>query len=556
MRLTRLLLVPIALLAACTSKEGSAGADGATGGTLVIDASNDAADVFPPYVHEVTGRIVQDQVFEHLADIKDDLVTIGDKGFTPRLATKWEWSADSLSIAFSLDPRARWHDGKPVTAADVRYSLKTFLDPKVGSPVAPVLANVDSVSVKDSLTAVIWFKKHTPEQFYDVAYNLVIFPEHVYGGIPVEQLKTSELTRKPIGSGPFRFVKWETGTRLELIADTANYRGRPKLDRLIFTPVDIPTAATQVLAGQADFMEAFPVDRVAELDSSKVARAIVAPNFGYVFMAMNQYDQKAKNSPHPIFGDVRVRRALSAAVDRQAMLQNVFGKIGRISHGPFPMTVSFADSTIRLPAYDTTAAKAMLDSSGWVVGKDGIRVKNGRPLRFGVMVPSVSLPRRRYAVLMQEHFRKVGAQLDIEVLEPKTTFDRQNAGQYDANMGAFVTDPSPSGVKQNWSTAGIGAAGQNWMRYSNRSVDALLDSVTSTSDPAKMRNAASRAFQTLVNDAPAIFLYDMANVLAVNRRIDVAPMRYDGWWTHLAEWSVPADKRIDRDRIGLRQATP
>lgn len=554
MRKSLFLVATLPILAACTPKEGSQSA-GAPGGTMIFAAPSDASDIFPPFVNETVGRFVQDQIFDRLAEINNDLSTVGDKGFAPRLAQKWTWAPDSLSIAFSIDPRARWHDGKPVTAADVRFSFKLFTDPKVGSPTAPTITNLDSVSVRDSLTAVVWFKKHTPEQFYDVAYQLIIMPEHVYGAIPVEQLHTSDATRKLVGSGRFRLVRWDAGTRIELLADTANFRGRPKLDRVVIIKADPQTGVAQILSGQADFVESFPIDQVAKLDSNAFARPLPVKLFGYAFMVMNVYAPKSKTMAHPIFSDRRVRHALSMAVDRVGMLHNVFGDHGLLAHGPFPMTIPAGDSSIRLPPYDTVAAKALLDSAGWRVGANGMRTKNGRPLRFSLISPTSSVPRRRYGVLLQDQFRRIGAQVDFDVLD-QAYLPRMYGGDFDALMGSYNTDPSVSGTKQNWGTAGIGENGQNFFRYSNRNVDALLDSATSAFDPAVSKTYSKRAFQAIADDFPAIWLYDYAAVHAVSRRFDLAPIRTDEWWANLADWSVPANKRIDRDRIGLAQPKP
>jgi peptide/nickel transport system substrate-binding protein len=546
------------LVTGCSSKERSqsAGAGGATGGTMIYAAPADAVDMFPPYVGDLVGRVVQDLIYERLAEIGPELQTIGDKGFSPLLAKSWTWAPDSLSIAFSLDPRARFHDGTPVTANDVRYSFKVFTDPKVGSTSAPLLTNLDSVSVRDSLTPVVWFKKRTPEQFYDVAYQILIMPEHVFGSIPAEQLHTSEITRKPVGTGRFRFAKWEPGVRIELIADTANYRGRAKLDRLIITPVAPAAATTQLLSGQADFMDVFPIDQAAKLDSSKASRPMVRPQASYAFMGMNQFDPKAKKNAHPLFSDVRVRRALSMSVDRVGMLHNVFGEVGRLGHGPFPMVFSYGDSTLHMPAFDTAAAKSLLDSAGWTVGKGGVRMKNGRPLRFTLLVPTSSIPRLKYGVLLQDQFRKLGVQVDLDQLDGGAMQARVQGYDFDAVVAGYTPDPSPSGAKQFWSTAGIGAAGQNVLRYSDRTVDALLDSVSSSLDATRLKAYSSRAFQKIVDDAPAIWLYDFVVVSAINRRITTAPMRVDEWWANLADWSIPPDKRIDRDQIGLTPAKP
>ena len=145
-------------------------------------------------------------MYDRLAEIGDDLYTVGDKGFKPQLAARWEWAPDSLSIVFHLDPTARWHDGQPVRASDVRYSLNLIKDPAFGSPTAPLVTNIDSISVRDSLTAVAYFKRHTPEQFYDLVYQVSIVPEHVLGNTPPAQLKTAEVgaSRHRVGTLPPR----------------------------------------------------------------------------------------------------------------------------------------------------------------------------------------------------------------------------------------------------------------------------------------------------------------------------------------------------------------
>lgn len=555
MRFSLAFVALAALLTACSTDKSTTSA-AATGGTLIFALSGDAISIYPPSVIDLTGRLVQDQVFDRLAEIGQDLNTVGDKGFAPRLAQKWNWASDSLSIAFSLDPKARWHDGKPVTAGDVRFSLNAFKDPKFEGPVASLITNIDSVHVQDSLTAVVWFKKHTPEQFYDAAYQVIIMPEHVYGGIPADQMRTSPVAKAPIGSGRFKFVRWEPGSRLELIADTNNYRGRAKLDRIIITPTpDVAAGATKVLTGAADLADNYPIGRSQELDTSTVARRVDWANFGAVYMAMNPNDPKSKHAPHPIFSDLRTRRALSMAVDRVAMLKNVFGANGKLSRGPFASSASYADTTLHPAPYDTTAAKAMLDSSGWRVGPKGIRTKNGRLLRFSIVV-SPSPTRQQYAVLLQDQFKKIGAQVDVDRVDNPTLTAHQNNHDYDALLASWVADPSASGLSQFWGTAGMGPDGQNFLNYSNKTFDALLDSATVSFDPAKRQRYTSRAFQTVIDDAPAIFLYDLFVIDGVNRRIVTAPMRTDEWWANLADWTIPPDKRIERDRIGLAPAKP
>ncbi|MGH7690639.1 MAG: ABC transporter substrate-binding protein, partial [Gemmatimonadaceae bacterium] len=227
--------VPLVILAACSRGEPSTSpAQGPDGGTLVIAEPGDADNLLPPMAASMLGHEVADLVFDHLAEIGDNMRTTGDQGFTPQLADHWTWAPDSMSVAFHLNPRARWHDGVPVRASDVRFSLDLYKNPKLGSPIAPLLSNVDSVSVKDSLTAVAWFHAKSPESFFNIVYQLWVLPAHVLDTIPPERLATSAAARHPIGSGRFRFVSWEPGSRLMLVADTGNYRGRAKLDRVIW----------------------------------------------------------------------------------------------------------------------------------------------------------------------------------------------------------------------------------------------------------------------------------------------------------------------------------
>src|SRR5947209_2252781 len=192
---TKLLLVAVSaciLIASCGGHEGTASSS-ANGGTMVVAVPSDAQTIFPPQVIDGVGAAIRDNLYDRLADMGDDMNTVGDKGFTPHLADRWDWSRDSLSITFHLNPRARWHDGQPVRASDVRYSYQIFRDPKVGASVSSEIANIDSVSVPDSLTAVVWYKQRLPWAFCDFGYQIENTPEHVFKGVPSDQLRTSEL---------------------------------------------------------------------------------------------------------------------------------------------------------------------------------------------------------------------------------------------------------------------------------------------------------------------------------------------------------------------------
>lgn len=540
------------VVAGCKGAEPSATATGDVGGTMVVALPGDVGTLLPGLVASIGDRQLTDLLYDRLAEIGDDLSTLGDKGFTPRLAERWDWAPDSLSIVFHLNPKARWHDGQPVRATDVRYSLNLIKNPEFGSPVAVYIKNIDSISVRDSVTAVAWFRQHTPEEFYDLVYQVVIVPEHVLGKTPAAELKTAEVGRLGIGSGRFRLARWQPGQTLEIVADTANYRGRPKLDRVVFAPSpDFNSAVTRFFAGDADVFDQLRPENIARLTGDTTRHAFRYPNLQYATLAFNLVDPKQPKQPHPLFGERAVRRALTMAIDRRAMLRNVFDTLGQPLYGPFPSSIAVADTTLPQIAYDTVAARTLLDSAGWRAGPDGIRVKNGRRLSFAIMSPSSSASRHQYAVLLQAALRKVGADVRLEETDFATYMAKQSTHAFDTEITLFATDPSVSGFKQTWSTTGI-ADGSNFTDYSSPVVDALLDSATATFDPERTRAYARRAFAAIIEDAPAVWLYQPPTVMGIARRIHTAPMRADEYWAHMDEWWIPADQRIARDRIGLR----
>lgn len=550
-----LLLFSLLAIGACKGTEQAPVAAGPAdiGGTLVIATAADAATLLPPKVASITDRQVTDLVYDRLAEIGENLSTVGDKGFRPQLAERWDWAPDSLSIAFHINPAARWHDGRPVRASDVRYTLNVIRDPALASEVAVYLTNLDSISVRDSLTAVAWFKRHTPEMFYDLVYQAAILPEHVLSNTPAGSLKDSDVGRRAIGSGRFRLAKWDAGARIELVADTANYRGRPKLDRVVFSiSPDFNAAITRFFAGDADFFENLRAEHLAQIAKDTAHRTMPYPSLGYSFLAFNLADPKALTQPHPIFSERAVRRALTMAIDRRAMLKNVFDTIGIPLYGPFPSALPVADTTLPQIAYDTAKARALLDSAGWLRGADGIRAKNGRRMEFSILTTNSSAVRKQYAVLLQEAFRRLGVSAMIDEGDFGAYVAKQNSRTFDAEMALWNTDPSVSGFKQTWSSSAIGKDGTNFTSYSNPVVDALLDSAVLSYDPARTKAYSRRAFETMIEDAPGIWLYEPSTIAGIHKRIHTTKPRADGWWMGLADWWIPAGERNARDKIGLR----
>lgn len=550
MRISSRLGVVILLATAGCSPSERGETSGDSGGTILIALPVEPATLFPPLLRQLQEKEISDQIFDVLADIGPDLNTIGDAGWTPRLAESWQWSADSMSIAFKLRPHARWHDGQAVTSADVQFSVALNKDPVVLSRHTRALADVDSVSTPDSLTAVVWYAKRSPEQFYNVAYNLEVLPAHLLKDADRANLSSHPFARNPVGSGPFRFVRWAARSLVEVAADTGYHLGRPHLDRVIWMLNPDPNAAlVNVLAGEVDVYETLTTDGMVRIARQSLVRAFPYTNLNYGYLGFNFRDPKNPELPHPLFGDRELRRAIAMALNREALVANVYDSLAHAGAGPFSRLYPTADTGIRTVAFDSTGADRLLDSLGWRdTNGDGVREKNGRPLRFGVTFPSSSPPRRRYAELIQAQLRSHGIRVDVDAADLAVLGPRLFASRFDAVINNWGLDPSPSSIRDQWHTMPATNRALNLQLYSNPAVDAAIDSAMIEWDPARSRALYRRAYQQINDDMAAVWLFEVRPFMAVHSRVQPDLGARDVWWRNLRLWSIPAANRLPRDR--------
>lgn len=545
-------LLCVLALFACVGSESTSGKS--SGATLAISTGGDPDVLIPSLVSTVQAAQITDMVYDRLAEIGDSLNIVNDAGFTPRLADHWSWSADSLSIAFHINPRAKWHDGQPVRSSDVRFTLLSTRDSTLGTSVAALITNIDSVSTPDSATAIFWFHQRTPQQFYDATYQMPIMPEHIWKGIPPAAWRASAAAKHPIGSGQFRFVRWTPRAAVEVAADTANYRGAPKLSRVIWSIApDFNTALTRFLSGETDFFEVLRPENIPEVAKHPDLRVKSYRGLVYLFAQFNLRDPANHARPHPIFGDRELRRALTMATDRATIVRSVYDTLALPALGPTVRAYPTTDPHLPQIPFALARARQILDSLGWrATSSDGMRSRNGRPLQFTLSVPSTSNVRVRLAVLIQEQLRQAGVKVDVEQLDFPVLVEKERKRAFDAAIGQWNTQPSPGAVRESWGTAGSRASsGGNYGSYENPVFDAYVDSALVSFDPAARKSYFTKAYETIIQDAPAIWLAEPTQTVGYNARLHLAPLRSDAWWAHIPDWWISADQRIPRDRAPL-----
>ncbi len=539
----------VSFLGGCTeAAPGTGHAD--AGGTLVIATTADPGTLFPPFGITTQAKQITEQIYDYLADVGPDLNTRNEKGFRSELSDRWRWSGDSLTLAFHLNPRAKWHDGRDVTARDVQFTFALNNNPALGGRLSTELANIDSVTVSDSLTAMFWFHARSPTQFLDAAAQMLILPAHQLERIPVDSLR--EGAPPPIGTGRFRLRRWDRGASVEIVADASNYRGRATLDRIIwsFSP-DFNTAVTKLFAGDADLFDALRPENLRQLAREKNLRPIILPGMDYAFLRFNLRDPANKDRPHPLFGDRELRRAIAMTINRATLVRSVLDTFALVPVGPIVRAYPTTDPRGSQLPFDSARASRVLDSLGWIRrGTDGFRAKNGRDLAFTIIIPGASLNRIRMGPLLQEQLRRMGIRVELEQLETSTENDREAHGAFDAALSSWTMSSSPDGMRDAWTSHGIGKNGVNYSSYSNPRFDALLDSAL-WADSATAREKFTRAFAVINDDAPAVWLYEPRKIVGIHRRIRTTEMRPDAWWFDLADWYIPPVERLLRDRIPL-----
>jgi peptide/nickel transport system substrate-binding protein len=536
---------------ACSDRQKSA-TMGEPGGTLVISTTADPGTLFPPLLYTTQGRQIAEQIYDHLADVGPEMNTLGDKGFRPQLAQTWKWSSDSLSIAFHLDSRARWHDGEAVSARDVQFTFALNKNPALGGAAMTELANIDSVTASDSLTTVFWFNERLPTQFLDAASQLLILPAHQLERIDVTKLR--ENSPPPIGTGRFRLHRWDKGSSVEIVADSSNYRGRARLDRVIWTvSPEFTTAVTKIFGGDADLFDALRAENLPEARRHPNLRVLVIPSTDYAFLQFNLRDPTNGALPHQLFGDRNVRRAVAMSIDRRTLVKSVLDTLGLVAVGPTVTAFPTTDARIPQLPYDSARASALLDSLGWMRrGTHEMRMKMGRELAFTILVPTSSLSRMRLAVLLQAQLGAMGVRVNIEQMDMRAFTHREEAHSFDAVLGAWHLGSNPDGTRQTWTAEGLGPNGLNYGSYENPTFDTQFEEAL-RADSAHARARFTIAYTTINEDVPAIWLYELRTAIGIHRRFRTGWMRPDAWWADLGDWYIPPSERIPRDWILIRR---
>lgn len=519
------------LAAACGPDRG----DCARCGTVVVAATGDPTHLLPPLAYESVARDIGDQVFERLADLAPGRAPIDEAAYRPALAASWE-RVDSLTWRFHLRPGARWQDGRQVTSEDVRFSFAAFADSVIDAVARPYLSGM-TVVPEDSTTFLIRFAEPSAEELYDATFHVRIIPSHVWAGRPTKTWAADTSVADLVGTGPYRVAEWKRGEFVRLVADSAA-PAPPSIRRAIWRFAPDPDAALNlVLSHEADLLEtAGSPDRQARVAKDSTLRLAPYASAAYGFLGF-RIAGGPKDGPHPIFGDAATRRALAMAIDRETLARSVFGREAKAPPGPMSQLLWIWSDSIHVLPFDTVHADRALDAAGWHRPEGATsRQRGSRALAFDILVPSTSATRRQLAVAVQAMWQAVGAAVTVTAVDFPVFQERLGAGEFDSYIGAWLDEPSPRGLADQWTRAGWGNL--NYGHYANPAFDALLHRAALSNDQSEAGRLYREAMDTLNADAPALFLYAPTNAAVIARRVEGAEIDPYSWISGLRRWSA------------------
>lgn len=444
----------------------------------------------------------------------------------PRMATSVEMSDDAKTLTIVLREGLKWHDGQPITSADIAFSaLEVWrkFHPRGRS----TYAALESVDTPDERTAVFNFSR--PSAFVMNALNASeaqVLPRHIYEGTDI--LKNPANTA-PIGSGPFRFVEWRQGEYI-LLEKNPDYwaEGEPYVDQIVVLLVGDSSA--RAIAFEAQEIDAAGAIPVALADARRLEQLpyIEIPDTGFEAYGNNTFMEV--NLRRPALQDVRVRRAILHALDRDFMMKNVYFDFGTIATGPVPAPIkNFYTADVPTYDFDPELAKTLLDEAGHKPDSNGIRLSlTLDPLPYG----SVAQPAAAY---IKQALGAIGIDITIRSGDAATYFKRvygDNDFDLTISGASALTDPTIGVQRFFWSKNIVpGVAFSNGSGYSDPEMDAILEAAASEPNPAK-RVELFHAFQRkAATDLPILPIADLPYFAVKNTRLknsEVSPFGFGG----------------------------
>jgi peptide/nickel transport system substrate-binding protein len=529
-------LLAACILAACSTGEQisvpvPAAVSAPVAGDAIVEGTiGEASTLIPILASDSASHAVAGQIYNGLVKYDKNLTIVGD------LAQSFDISPDGLTITFHLRKGVTWHDGAPFTSRDVLYTYHVIIDPKTPTAYAEDFKQVKTlVALDDHTVRATYGSPFAPAL---ASWGTHILPAHLLEG---KDITKSPLARQPVGTGPYCFKEWIAGQKIVLDANPSYFEGRPWIDRYIYRIIpDTSTMYMEMKAGAIDLMSLTPVQYARQTTSRQFTSRFNKfryPSTGYLYMGYNLR--------HPLFGDKRIRQAITAAVDKEELIHGVLFGMGQKAHGPIVPGRWAYNPNVKDIAYDPKHAAELLAQAGWKErNADGILVKEGKPFQFTILTNQGNQQRLLSAQIIQQRLKYVGIDVKIRIVEWATFLKEYiDKGKFEVVMLAWNISQDPD-MYDVWHSSKTNPGELNFIGFKNAEVDRLLVEGRGTFDIEKRKQAYFRIQEILAEEQPYTFLYvpDALPVVSARiRGVEVAPA---GIGHNQIKWYVPKNEQV------------
>ena len=425
-------------------------------------------------------------------------------------------------IVFHLRKNIFFHDGHKLTAEDIKFTYEAIMNPKNLSPRISDFEPIKEVKILDPYTVKVVYKRlYSPALS---AWSIGILPKHLLDKAALRKeaikrgidpknftLRDSIFNRHPIGCGPFKFKEWKSGQYIILERFNRYFEGPPNYKKFIFRIIpDKLTQEMEFYAGTLDIYGASPHE-VNRLKNDPRFQVFSGTSYGYTYIGYNLRRE--------IFKDLRVRRALSMAIDVDKIIKYVLYNQGERITGPFVKQSPYYDKSIKPIPYDPEGAIKLLKKAGWHKGKDGWLYKNGKKLEFTLITNSGNEIRRAILAIVQDSWKKIGVDVSTDVLEWSVFIqERINKLDFDAVILGWVMSIEPD-LYQIWHSSQTHPYQLNFIGFKNKKADELIEKIRKEYNRKKQIKYCHELHKLIAKECPYTFLFVRKWTVALDSRI-------------------------------------
>lgn len=510
------------------------------GGTFYEVMSSEPTTLHPLTATDLYSRYIHNLTFDGLM-----VSNVETYEMDPGLAERADESKDGKTITFYLRKDAKWHDGKPVTAEDVKFSFDAIRDPQYKAlHMIPYFDNIDTAEVLDPHTVRFNIKKKYFNNFKVLASAgfLKIIPKHVYGTD-----KGKKMNKDIVGSGPYKLEKYDKGRSIAVVRNkdwwgfnVDHTKNAHNFDRWVYRFVKEQDI-------QLEMLKKGDIDLYKDMGPEMFAKKAVGKPFGDTVLkkqvenlAPKSYGFVGWNFKNPMFQDRDVRLALAHLMNRDMMNEKFRFGMSLPATGPWYQQSPYANPKVKAVGFDNKKAQELLKKAGWTDSdKDGVldKVINGKktPLKFTLLFPNRDV--EKYFTLYKEDLKKAGIDMELKVVEWNSFIKLLDEKNFEAIALAWGSGSVDNDPKQIWHSESAGPGGSNFISYNNPKVDALIEQGRAELDKQKRIKIYQDIYKMIADDAPYAFLFNEKFVMyANNKRIQQEKPTYkydvgvDYWW--------------------------